>query len=233
MEYCQGGDLHHYMKTSKLSVVPEAQVRRIVLHISAALRELCANRLFHRDIKPQNILLTSSILSDATFKLADFGFARHVLPSDLADTLCGSPLYMVCMQLVDFYGARHRRFFATKTTAQRSTCGLSGRSCTSCWSGVRLSRRQTTSICSRSSKAPSRLFRPPSAVTQGSSSWPCCRRTLEGAARLSAFLATRSLPAEEIRAHLKSGRGLARRRAALQDAASASTLMPRQANRHP
>lgn len=97
MEYCQGGDLYHCMKTSKLRVIPEVQVRRVVSQISAALRELCANSLFHRDIKPQNILLTSSILSDATFKLADFGFARHVLPSDLADTLCGSPLYMVCV----------------------------------------------------------------------------------------------------------------------------------------
>ena len=71
--------------------------------------------MIHRDIKPQNLMLTNCLpsceevtdptaenirqngeSSDCEFrlKIADFGFARHLNTSSLADTLCGSPLYM-------------------------------------------------------------------------------------------------------------------------------------------
>ena len=43
--------------------------------------------------RPQNLLLTASE-ETATLKIADFGFARHLAEESLADTLCGSPLYM-------------------------------------------------------------------------------------------------------------------------------------------
>ena len=42
-----------------------------------------------RDLKPANLLL-----SDGVLKIADFGFARSLPSQSLADTLCGSPLYM-------------------------------------------------------------------------------------------------------------------------------------------
>lgn len=46
-----------------------------------------------RDLKPQNLLLSESGPS-AVLKIADFGFARNLQPQGLAETLCGSPLYM-------------------------------------------------------------------------------------------------------------------------------------------
>lgn len=46
-----------------------------------------------RDLKPQNLLLSTSG-PDAVLKIADFGFARALAPQLMADTLCGSPLYM-------------------------------------------------------------------------------------------------------------------------------------------
>ena len=46
-----------------------------------------------RDLKPQNLLL-SEPGPNATLKIADFGFARNLQPQGLAETLCGSPLYM-------------------------------------------------------------------------------------------------------------------------------------------
>jgi serine/threonine-protein kinase ULK/ATG1 len=47
----------------------------------------------HRDLKPQNILLSEDS-EQATLKIADFGFARSLQPFDMAATICGSPLYM-------------------------------------------------------------------------------------------------------------------------------------------
>ncbi len=46
-----------------------------------------------RDLKPQNLLLSSSG-AGAVLKIGDFGFARALQPQGLAETLCGSPLYM-------------------------------------------------------------------------------------------------------------------------------------------
>lgn len=46
-----------------------------------------------RDLKPGNILLASTG-GHVCAKIADFGFARALEPARLANTLCGSPLYM-------------------------------------------------------------------------------------------------------------------------------------------
>jgi len=47
----------------------------------------------HRDLKPQNLLLTTND-DNAYLKIADFGFAREIEPENMAATFCGSPLYM-------------------------------------------------------------------------------------------------------------------------------------------
>jgi serine/threonine protein kinase len=49
--------------------------------------------LLQRDLKPQNLLLSDGS-SNPLLKIADFGFARSLAPQGLAETLCGSPLYM-------------------------------------------------------------------------------------------------------------------------------------------
>lgn len=49
--------------------------------------------MVHRDLKPQNLLLSDDG-PNPTLKIADFGFARDLQPQGLAETLCGSPLYM-------------------------------------------------------------------------------------------------------------------------------------------
>ena len=52
----------------------------------------------YRDLKPANVLLSESS-EYATLKLADFGFAKHLAEASLAQTQCGSPLYMVNIPL--------------------------------------------------------------------------------------------------------------------------------------
>ena len=91
LEFCAGGDLHKYIKSQGRLAEPVAQ--HFMRHLAAGLAFLYQRQLIHRDIKPQNLLLTARS-SSATLKIADFGFARHLGAATMADTLCGSPLYM-------------------------------------------------------------------------------------------------------------------------------------------
>lgn len=79
--------------------------------LASALKFLRSKNLVHRDLKPQNLLLATPMVDyhdPETFhkmgyvgvydipilKIADFGFARFLPSTSMAETLCGSPLYM-------------------------------------------------------------------------------------------------------------------------------------------
>ncbi|KAI8341930.1 kinase-like domain-containing protein [Chlamydoabsidia padenii] len=110
MDYCTLGDLSQYIKQVKgdiatrgpLGGLPENTVRHFLQQLSCALQFLRSKNLVHRDIKPQNLLLVSpdkagrrsSEADIPILQVADFGFARFLPNASLADTLCGSPLYM-------------------------------------------------------------------------------------------------------------------------------------------
>lgn len=98
----------------------EVVVRHFLQQLASALQFLRARNLIHRDVKPQNLLLNPSpeyfiqnrpspmpyqatvdalepicgVRSLPMLKIADFGFARSLPSTSLAETLCGSPLYM-------------------------------------------------------------------------------------------------------------------------------------------
>ncbi|KAF9688025.1 hypothetical protein SADUNF_Sadunf02G0154100 [Salix dunnii] len=91
LEYCDGGDLARYIR--RYGKVTEAVTRHFMRQLAAGLQALQEKHLIHRDLKPQNLLLLSNDLTPQ-LKIGDFGFARSLTSSDLADTLCGSPLYM-------------------------------------------------------------------------------------------------------------------------------------------
>lgn len=91
LEFCAGGDLHKYIRSKgRLS---ERVASHFMRHLAFGLEFLWRRQLIHRDIKPQNLLLTAASDS-ATLKIADFGFARSLGAGKMADTMCGSPLYM-------------------------------------------------------------------------------------------------------------------------------------------
>eukprot|EP00538_Stauroneis_constricta_P000225 CAMPEP_0119562238 /NCGR_PEP_ID=MMETSP1352-20130426/19843_1 /TAXON_ID=265584 /ORGANISM="Stauroneis constricta, Strain CCMP1120" /LENGTH=1031 /DNA_ID=CAMNT_0007610597 /DNA_START=126 /DNA_END=3221 /DNA_ORIENTATION=- len=118
LEYCGGGDVQRLIRTRKAGRLTEGLTRRLTRDLAAGLKFLWGQELIHRDIKPQNLLLTGPLPLDeindperspdaekhrrlANFptdqfqlKIADFGFARHLQTASLAETLCGSPLYM-------------------------------------------------------------------------------------------------------------------------------------------
>jgi serine/threonine-protein kinase ULK/ATG1 len=98
----------------------EVVVRHFLKQMASGLQWIRKRNFLHRDIKPQNLLLVPSrpwrdahktvrqpLMTDENvsesasgidslplLKIADFGFARYLSSIQLADTLCGSPLYM-------------------------------------------------------------------------------------------------------------------------------------------
>ncbi|XP_065173628.1 serine/threonine-protein kinase fused [Atheta coriaria] len=76
---------------SKEGYLSEERVQKIVWDLVSALYYLHSNRVLHRDLKPQNILLDAN----NTAKLCDFGFARNMSTgTHVLTSIKGTPLYM-------------------------------------------------------------------------------------------------------------------------------------------
>lgn len=114
------GDIVRRYPNPAVGGLHEVLARHFLKQLASALHFLRANDLIHRDIKPQNLLLHApptfyssgklemvsyqlrkdsytplvGIDSLPMLKIADFGFARSLPATSLAETLCGSPLYM-------------------------------------------------------------------------------------------------------------------------------------------
>jgi serine/threonine-protein kinase ULK2 len=91
-EYCPGGDLSKFIR--KRGALPEALAFNFLHQLTQGLYFLNEHEFIHRDLKPANVLLTVQS-EHAILKIADFGFARSLGESILAQTRCGTPLYMV------------------------------------------------------------------------------------------------------------------------------------------
>lgn len=98
----------------------EVVSRHFLKQLASAMQFLRERDFIHRDVKPQNLLLLPSpqylekhknlplvmsasqesvvprvgLTSLPMLKIADFGFARSLPKTSMAETLCGSPLYM-------------------------------------------------------------------------------------------------------------------------------------------
>ncbi len=87
-EFAQGELFEIVESDTNLS---EDVVQTIAKQLVDALHYLHSNRIIHRDMKPQNILLAA----DGTVKLCDFGFARAMSHNTFVLTsIKGTPLYM-------------------------------------------------------------------------------------------------------------------------------------------
>ncbi|KAG7629378.1 putative serine/threonine-protein kinase ATG1a Group-Pl-3 family [Arabidopsis thaliana] len=91
LEYCSGGDLAGYI--NRHGKVPEAVAKHFMRQLALGLQVLQEKHFIHRDLKPQNLLLSSKEVTPL-LKIGDFGFARSLTPESMAETFCGSPLYM-------------------------------------------------------------------------------------------------------------------------------------------
>jgi tetratricopeptide (TPR) repeat protein/predicted Ser/Thr protein kinase len=89
MEYIQGRDLREYLEQK--GALPYEEALGIVDQVSAALEKAHKQGIVHRDIKPQNLMMTA----DGTVKVLDFGIARaRSLPSLTQSGFVGSPYYI-------------------------------------------------------------------------------------------------------------------------------------------
>ncbi|OXU26601.1 hypothetical protein TSAR_006259 [Trichomalopsis sarcophagae] len=86
-EYAPGGEIFDHLVRNGRMVEPEA--RRIFRQIVQAVRYLHQQRVVHRDLKAENLLLDA----DNNIKLADFGFSNEFKPGVPLSTWCGSPPY--------------------------------------------------------------------------------------------------------------------------------------------
>ena len=105
MDFCNGGGLsdclEEYKKKNR-KPFPEEVVQYLMKQIIGAMNYLHGRHILHRDIKLDNILVNFDNEDDrkkknmlkAKVKLIDFGFARHLDPSQLAYSTLGSPINM-------------------------------------------------------------------------------------------------------------------------------------------
>jgi serine/threonine protein kinase len=103
MEYCNNETLFEYIKENyKYTVDKEKNVLKIINQIKNAFEYLYELNIFHRDLKPKNILIHKQSETILIVKIADFGFAKifdkEYFSDDgycnLENTFCGTPLYM-------------------------------------------------------------------------------------------------------------------------------------------
>ncbi|XP_011635254.1 serine/threonine-protein kinase SIK3-like isoform X1 [Pogonomyrmex barbatus] len=86
-EYAPGGEIFdHLVRNGRM---PEPEARRIFRQIVLAVHYLHQQRVVHRDLKAENLLLDA----DNNIKLADFGFSNEYTPGVPLSTWCGSPPY--------------------------------------------------------------------------------------------------------------------------------------------
>lgn len=87
MRYAENGDLLEYIM--KNGAISEGQTRFWVRQIALAVQYLHSIDIVHRDLKCENILITSKF----NVKLADFGFSRFMNNKSRSSTYCGSLSY--------------------------------------------------------------------------------------------------------------------------------------------
>lgn len=96
MEYVGGGELFDRVVKND-PPFSENDVRRIIKTLADALHHCKQHGIIHRDIKPQNLLLTAEEFG-GELKLADFNLSIQLDPESIefnvVQTMCGTPNYV-------------------------------------------------------------------------------------------------------------------------------------------
>jgi serine/threonine protein kinase len=121
-DYCNGGGLSNcleqFMKKNNKPFTEEI-VQYLLKKIVSGLYYLHKNKIIHRDLKLDNILVHFPDLQDrkdmnivkAEIKIIDFGFARYLRDEDLAQSVLGSPINMAPQLLAKLKKIDHQETF--------------------------------------------------------------------------------------------------------------------------
>jgi serine/threonine protein kinase len=85
MQYCNKGDIEHYLSKQPKNWLPEKEALYFLKQIMNGFQVLRKHQVMHRDFKLANIFL-----NDETLVIGDFGFARA--GQEMARTNLGTPL---------------------------------------------------------------------------------------------------------------------------------------------
>lgn len=104
MEYAPYGDLRKHMEAGPLE---EKIVRPLAQQVLSALAHLHSQKVTHRDIKPDNILISE--IEPLQVKLSDFGLSKMVRHEEtFLKTFCGTLLYCA-PEVFPFYEQSKKR----------------------------------------------------------------------------------------------------------------------------
>ena len=100
LDYCKGGDLAEYLIKNN-GPLREQQAANIFQQIVSAINYIHKNGVAHRDLKPQNILITLW----PNVKISDFGLCGFMEDTKMK-TFCGTPCYTApeCINQVQYNG---------------------------------------------------------------------------------------------------------------------------------
>ncbi len=119
MELLDGESLRE--RIERCGLLPPAEVIAFGGQLLAALGAVHAAGIVHRDVKPENVLVTA----DGSLRLTDFGIARLDVDSTLTQTggILGSPAYMAPEQLLGDAVDRRTDIYAVAATLYQAASG--------------------------------------------------------------------------------------------------------------
>ncbi len=110
MDYYPGGNLERFVfaQEKKKLYIQAYQQLFVAYSVLSAIREMHGRNIIHRDINPQNVVVSTNESGTAIIKLAlcDFGFARVLMQGEEGNTMLGGS-YRSPEQILSEYGGEH------------------------------------------------------------------------------------------------------------------------------
>lgn len=97
LEYCDGGDFGDKVK-ERSATVTEEEAQNWMMQMLRAIQALHQNDVCHRDIKPDNFMVSKEH-GAPKLKLADFGLATILVKGKALTEKCGTPAFMAPEQM--------------------------------------------------------------------------------------------------------------------------------------
>lgn len=93
LEFMEGGDLLSCICNSSNKCLSEQNSKLMFYQMCHAVKYLHNQNIAHRDLKPDNMLLSSS-KNAVLIKIADFGLSKIMIDDALTQTICGTSYYI-------------------------------------------------------------------------------------------------------------------------------------------